>query len=404
LARRRRRTDQNFLLSLDNLALVSCQNDQVSELAQGIDEAAIDAWVVALDVGGSGSRLVAEFGNSVSPERISLNGRAVKVNHHGSDAPAVVASLCQSFNAWAARMGHAGMSDGSTAPVASAAVGITGLTSLVDKPGDVHDILARELRTNRTAVAGDALTAHLGALSGRAGAVLSVGTGAVAFGYDGVSRWRRADGWGHLLGDLGAGVWVGGEALRAAGRYHDGASRGASKRLLDAAVAKFGLIESWPNQFYKNAERARQLASMAPEVIIAAAEGDPTSINILEQAGRHLADTLSSALGRGIPPLASTTGRLVQEESPLTVSLTKTLSEDRPEVSLVPSAGSPLDGALTLARRLREAPQSVAGFRPWLTVRVDGHHTLPESTEDVGAAETLTAELSATELPGDDRL
>jgi N-acetylglucosamine kinase-like BadF-type ATPase len=399
------RTDQNFLPSLDNLALVSCQNDRVSEHARVIDEAAlyaVDAWVVALDVGGSGSRLVAEFGNPTDAQRISLSGRAVKVNHDGSDAPAVVASLCQSFNAWAARMGHHGMSDGSTAPVASAAVGITGLTSLVSNPLEVHDILARELRTNRTAVAGDALTAHLGALRGRAGAVLSVGTGAVAFGYDGVSRWRRADGWGHLLGDLGAGVWVGGEALRAAGRYHDGATRGASKVLLEAAVAKFGLIESWPNQFYKNEQRAKQLASMAPEVIIAAAQGDETSINILEQAGRHLADTLSSALGNGIPPLASTTGRLVQEESPLTVSLTKQLSEDRPEVSLVPSAGSPLDGAVHLARRLRDAPQSVAGFRPWLTVRVDGHHTLRETPADLGASDTLAAKLSATELPGDE--
>ena len=375
----------------------------MSELARSADEAAVDAWVVALDVGGSGSRLVAEFGNSRHPERISLSGRAVKVNHQGTDAPTVVASLCQSFNAWAARMGHKGTS-GSAVPVASAAVGITGLTSLVGKPMDVHDILARELRTNRTAVAGDALTAHLGALAGRAGAVLSVGTGAVAFGYDGVSSWRRADGWGHLLGDLGAGVWVGGEALRAAGRFHDGAARGGSERLLQAAIVKFGLIESWPNQFYKNAERARQLASMAPEVIIAAAEGDPTSIRILEEAGRHLADTLSSALGRGIPPLASTTGRLVQEESPLTVSLAKHLAEDRPEVSLVPSAGSPLDGALNLARRLREAPQSVGGFRPWLTVRVDGHHTSVEATEDAGAADILTAELSATELPGDEPL
>lgn len=368
----------------------------------GIDEVAIDAWVVALDVGGSGSRLVAEFGNSRNPERISLSGRSVKVNHQGSDASAVVTSLCQSFNAWAARMGNDGMSDGSTAPVASVAVGITGLTSLVENPLEIHDILARELRTNRTAVAGDALTAHLGALAGRAGAVLSVGTGAVAFGYDGVSRWHRADGWGHLLGDLGAGVWIGGEALRAAGRFHDGARRGASGRLLDAAVAKFGLIESWPNQFYKNEQRAKQLASMAPEVIEAATEGDETSIRILEDAGRHLADTLSSALKRDIPPLASTTGRLVQEESPLTVSLTKHLSEDRPDVALVPSAGSPLDGALTLARRLREAPQFVAGFRPWLTVRVDGHHTLREESEDKGAPEMVAANLSTTELPGDD--
>jgi hypothetical protein len=33
---------------------------------------------------------------------------------------------------------------------------------------------------------------------------------------------------------------------------------------------------------------------------------------------------------------------------------------------------------------------------------VDGHHTLHEAAEDMGAADILTAELSATELPGDE--
>lgn len=355
-------------------------------------------WHVALDVGGSGSRLVAEQVHVSEPERIQLEGRPVRILPTGSDAADVVASLCRSFTAWAARTGQPGDPAREGRPhVAAAAVGVTGLTSLVPSPGELHDVLARELVTNRTAVAGDALTAHLGALRGRAGAVLAVGTGAVAFSFDRSGRWHRADGWGHLLGDLGAGVWIGGEALRAATAAHDGRPRGGSKRLLDAALARLGPVPSWPAQLYLSADRATKLASFTPEVMLAAQEGDEISQQILHEAGKHLATTLATALAPGIPGLASTTGRLVQEESPLTRSLAQHLAEERPEVALVPSAGTPLDGALNLARKLATEPTAVIGYRPWLTVRIDGRGTAG-GPADLGA-DTLVAELSATELP-----
>lgn len=376
----------------------------MSDITRGADDPAAEGWAetwnVALDVGGSGSRLVAELKHGPEPERIQLEGRPVRILPTGSDASEVVASLCRSFTAWAARTGQPGDPARDGRPhVSAAAVGVTGLTSLVPSPGEVHDVLARELFTNRTAVAGDALTAHLGALRGRAGAVLAVGTGAVAFSFDKSGRWHRADGWGHLLGDLGAGVWIGGEALRAATAAHDGRPRGGSKRLLDAALARLGPVPSWPAQLYMSADRARKLASFTPEVMRAAQEGDEMSQRILHEAGKHLATTLATALAPGIPALASTTGRLVQEESPLTRSLAENLAEERPDVQLVPSAGTPLDGALHLARRLAEAPARVVGYRPWLTVRIDGRGAAG-GPADMGA-DTLVAELSATELPVD---
>ncbi|KOG91913.1 ATPase, partial [Streptomyces varsoviensis] len=66
--------------------------------------------------------------------------------------------------------------------------------------------------------------AYAGALGQRPGAVVAGGTGMIAIGSD-LSReggWRRADGWGHLLGDLGGGAWIGQAGLTAALRAHDG--------------------------------------------------------------------------------------------------------------------------------------------------------------------------------------
>ncbi|GAA1874899.1 N-acetylglucosamine kinase [Myceligenerans crystallogenes] len=360
-------------------------------------------WIVAMDVGGSGSRLSAELmgarhpgtGDSIS---FTLEGDPVKIGPEGSNAAQVVRGLCETFLYW---VKNAEYHFESPPVVHAAAVGATGLTSVVPSTAEIHDVMGSMLRTNRTAVAGDALTAHMGALRGRPGAVLSVGTGAVAFSFDQNGRWRRADGWGHLLGDLGAGVWVGSEALRAATAAHDGRPRGGSQRLLNVAVQKLGPVPSWPAQLYMSNDRAAKLASFAPAVMAAAEDGDPIANTILTEAGRHLAATLATALSPEIPQLASITGRLAHRPSPLTESLYENLMLERPGVRLVPSDGSPLDGAKVLARKLANDASSVVGYRPWLTVRVDGRHTTTEHS-DAGAdmfSSMATSQFSATELP-----
>ncbi|GAB3165437.1 BadF/BadG/BcrA/BcrD ATPase family protein [Myceligenerans halotolerans] len=360
-------------------------------------------WIVAMDVGGSGSRLTAEFRDGGHQHEgkgitITLEGEPVKMLSEGSNSAQVVRGLCETFLYW---VKNAEYHFQQPPYVVAAAVGTTGLTTVVPSAAEIHDIMGSMLQTNRTAVAGDALTAHMGALRGRAGAVLSVGTGAVAFSFDQKGRWHRADGWGHLLGDLGAGVWVGTEALRAATAAHDGRTRGKSELLLEYATQKLGPVASWPAQLYMSSDRAAKLASFAPAVMSAAAAGDTTAHGILVEAGRHLASTLATALTPDIPQLASITGRLAHRPSPLTESLHENLRQERPGVRLVPCEGTPLDGAKLLARRLSVDPTSVVGYRPWLTVRVDGRHTVGEHT-DTGAdmfSSMSTAQFSATELP-----
>ncbi|MEU2201314.1 BadF/BadG/BcrA/BcrD ATPase family protein [Isoptericola sp. NPDC019482] len=321
--------------------------------------------VVAVDVGGSGARLVAapvHGAGDPAGAPITLTGRPVRITASGSDAADVVAEL---MDALAVR--QPGLR------VAAAAVSVTGLPSLVPDPGAVHGVL-RAAGASATAVAADALAAHLGALGGRPGAVAAVGTGAIVLATDLRRRWHRADGWGHLLGDLGSGSWIGAHGLRAAVATHDGRPGPASPTLLAAALERFGPVEGWPAALYGRPDRAHVLASFTPAVADAARAGDLVATAILHDAGTHLAESLAAALRPGIPPLAAVTGGVLQIGDPVTTPLRARLSALRPDVRVVPADGTPLDGALRLARSLVD-PRDGGLVEPhdtWLTVRATG--------------------------------
>ncbi|UKJ62942.1 ATPase [Cellulosimicrobium cellulans] len=337
-----------------------CQNGCVSSSTPG------SAWVVGLDVGGSGSRLVARPLDDVrSPDAppsarvVALTGRPVAIGPAGSDAADVVRDLLARLRTEVPSLAHDG--------VAAAAVGATGLASLVRDPAELHAAL-RHGGGLRTALAADALTAHLGALGGRPGAVVAVGTGAIALGTDLRDVWHRVDGWGHLLGDLGSGSWIGAQGLRAAVAAHDGRDNGGSAALLAVATERFGPVPTWPEQLYTRPDRAQVLASFTPDVAAAARDGDAVARQVLAGAGTHLATTLAAALVDGVPPLAAATGGVLGIGPLLTDAFRARLAVLRPDVELVDPAGTPLDGALRLAARLATDPGSVVGHEPWLTL------------------------------------
>ena len=123
------------------------------------------------------------------------------------------------------------------AAVAGVGIGATGLASLVAAPDAALRRLADAAGGAPVALAIDAVTAHLGALAGRGGAVVAVGTGAIAIGTDLGERWKRVGGWGHLWDDRGSGAWIGIEALKAAhphARRADDGCRGAPRGIRGA--------------------------------------------------------------------------------------------------------------------------------------------------------------------------
>jgi N-acetylglucosamine kinase-like BadF-type ATPase len=340
---------------------------------------------LGIDIGGSGSRVAIREhgpgGDAVGPRR-ELVGERVGVTAAGSSVPeTALALLRRARAAWPDEF----------ARIDAVGLGATGLATLVAEPRALAEALRAELALGGAAAPGaapgtaahgttadgagspalppvavaiDAVTAHLGALGGASGAIVALGTGAIAFGSDGHEIWRRVDGWGHLLGDRGGGAWIGMQGLRAAMLAHDGvdASGGA---LLDAARARFGDPLAWPGQLYTRDDRAGVLAGFAPAVAALAAEGDTAAVAIMTEAGVEAARSGVAALVPGLEPRLAATGGLFSAGGALALGFAETVAALRPDAMLQPALGDPLDGALLLAGRAAEGDVSTHAPFVW---------------------------------------
>jgi N-acetylglucosamine kinase-like BadF-type ATPase len=284
----------------------------------------------------------------------------------------------------------------------------------------IHAALATHFCVPVTAVASDAVTAHLGALGGRAGGVVAVGTGLVGLGTDFDTIWHRVDGWGHILGDLGSGAWIGRQGLQAALAAVDGRP-GASALVLEAATRLYGPPTGWPAMMQTRPDRASLLAKVAPLVGAAAKSGDGPARRILRQAIRHIAEAVCATVSPSVmggserdseavtlPAVASVTGGVLNLDERLWEKMTAQVREIRPDVTVVPAVGSPLDGAIFLARALAEGRWS-AQHAPWITWRrhdptgsvdeVASTSRCPKPAQPIGSRPASTSDCHATGGP-----
>jgi N-acetylglucosamine kinase-like BadF-type ATPase len=140
-------------------------------------------------------------------------------------------------------------------------------------------------------------------LPGRSGVVVVAGTGSCVLGRTGDGRNARAGGWGPLLGDEGSAYGVAVSALRAIVRTVDARGRGTS--LTDRLLKQMGLSE--PTQVISAVHgdiwNRTRLATLAPEVIRAADEGDGVANDIVADHVGELAENADAVVRRlGLPP------------------------------------------------------------------------------------------------------
>lgn len=298
--------------------------------------------LLGVDVGASGSRLAVVpliDGEPQWADARTLVGDRLTLQETGSTGAVVALDLVA--RALAELVGT------ETASVRGVAAGIAGLETNIADPASALARLKQLVPGARVALAPDMITAHLGAL-GTGGAVLAAGTGSIALGTDLASRWHRVDGWGHLIGDLGSGAWIGARGLQVGAAAADGRDP-AGTALRDALAARLGPPIGWPAAIYQRADRTGVLADLSRVVQDCARAGDAAAHAILRQAAGHLTDTLLAALVDGIPLVAALVGGLVSDGSLVGELVRADVTRRRPDVELRPARGTPLDGAVRLA-------------------------------------------------------
>ncbi|WP_435603507.1 N-acetylglucosamine kinase [Streptomyces sp. bgisy130] len=304
--------------------------------------------VLGVDSGGSGLRCAVARADDAEarPLATRASDEPVRTGPAGIDAEHLLSQLLPA----AAELAREAGADGFTA----VCVGAAGMATLGDElRARLPGALASAFGARRVALAADAVTAYAGALGQRPGAVVAAGTGMIALGTDLTPEggWRRADGWGHLLGDCGGGAWIGRAGLEAALRAYDGRP-GGSAALLARAEAVFGPVAGLPGALYPRPDRPAVLASFAPEVARCATGDDAVALGILRAAAGHIAEAAAAVCPPGDGSTVAWTGGLFGMGEPLLAPLRAALAERLPQARTAAAAGSPLDGALTLAAAL----------------------------------------------------
>lgn len=229
---------------------------------------------------------------------------------------------------------------------------VLGLT--VMPPDETSRIgLARELATvlgvERVDVVGDELTAHAGAFGGRAGVVLTVGTGIACLGFDpDTGAHHRVDGDGFLLGDAGSAFWLGSRGVEAVLRARDG--RGGRTALEEACLARFGEHPDLAAWLHARPRAVAAIAGFAADVQRTAETGDEVAIALVAAAADELVTTARAAAAplAARPCALALSGGAVAAGSALRTQLEARIAADDALV-LVEAEGGPLDGAWAIA-------------------------------------------------------
>ena len=246
-------------------------------------------------------------------------------------------------------------------PLPAAGIGLSGFEAASeDDLRRVLEGLRGELPVERAWIASDGLTALLGAIGARDGAVVAAGTGTVCVARRG-DRFAKVDGWGSLLGDAGSGFAIGRAGLESALRHHDG--RGGSAALAAAAEDRYGPLSRLPERVYGAPVPTRAVAAFAADVAAAATAGDELAAAVLAGAGRELATSACAALSRMFEPdepaLVSYAGNVFGAGEPLLRLFRDEVAARWPAAEVVAPAGDGLAGAALLAElgpRLRPEP------------------------------------------------
>jgi glucosamine kinase len=239
---------------------------------------------------------------------------------------------------------------------------------------------------------GDEEIALDAAFTGGPGILVIAGTGSNVIGRAPGGRLHGAGGWGPILGDEGAGFWIGLEAIRAALRAHDAdPPSSASPKIpgapsIPASSEWVGDTPSasllWEIQRHWNLDSLAELvafanhrgdahqpapdfAALAPIVARSAEQGNPVAADILRRAGEDLADLVTlvaQKISADLPQSTSNleprtsnlaiayTGSVLAHIAPVRAAMTARLAITVPSAQVQQFPVDPLEGALWRAR------------------------------------------------------
>jgi glucosamine kinase len=172
--------------------------------------------------------------------------------------------------------------------VTSVFMGITGVTHDGSIEKEITSVFGCQSK-----VVSDIELAYRANFADGDGILLYAGTGSVAYAIDENASVHQIGGWGYLLGDEGAGYWIGKEAIREA-LFHIESKKQIAASSLTGQILKEINASDWNTVkgFVYSQDRSA-IAALSKIVDGAALTGDTSAIKILNKAAGHLADLVN---------------------------------------------------------------------------------------------------------------
>lgn len=169
--------------------------------------------------------------------------------------------------------------------VDSVFMGITGVTHDGSIEKEINSVFK-----SKSIVVSDIELAYRANFADGDGILLYAGTGSVAYAIDEVGVIHQVGGWGYLLGDEGAGYWIGKEAIRFA-LFQIESKNTIQKNSCAELILREIKSHDWSTvkTFVYSQDRSA-IAALSKIVDSAASSGDTDAIKILNKAAGHLAD------------------------------------------------------------------------------------------------------------------
>jgi N-acetylglucosamine kinase-like BadF-type ATPase len=217
------------------------------------------------------------------------------------------------------------------------------------------DVTLREVVSGEILIVGDEEIALDAAFQGGPGVLVIAGTGSNVMGRCGDGSRVSAGGWGPVLGDEGAGSWIGLEAIRAGLRGKD---RGVETCLLREIEEAWDVKDLGELVAMANRRERPDFAGLAQVVAECAESGDALAEGVLERAGEELADQVSLVISKmraagcdadAVSRIAFS-GSVLGKIARVLRSMEEHLRAATPEIVVDTSAVQPLEGALWRAR------------------------------------------------------
>ncbi len=223
----------------------------------------------------------------------------------------------------------------------------------------LHAALDAKELAEEVVIDSDGLIAMYDAFDDRAGILLVVGTGSIAYGRSPAGEIVRCGGWGPAFGDEGSGGWIGRRALGIVAASSDG--REPPTALLFPILAATQCEDVEDLIPWAAGADARAFATLAPVVFSTAAAGDPRASALITLAAEELVLHIR-ALARQLftderaAVAVALSGGLMERGSPLRKRLEQRLKSAVPGANLRAEEVLPARGALRAAARRIHLP------------------------------------------------